>query len=92
MVILEISMDQQADPQAASDFKLPGLPPGLNVKVKSMAIQSTGTLTGRLDQILPSTGNMSVISKMEFAIQDPQSDKETMVNMKSAVDITMDSQ
>ncbi len=91
-VTLKVSTDTKGEPKAVSGVNLPGLPPGMEVNIKSMAIQSNGTLTGRLDQIMPNIGNMSVISNMEFGIKDPKSNEEAMVNMKSSVNITMESQ
>lgn len=92
VVTLKLTTDAQGDAKAVSGVNLPGMPPGLEMKVKSMAIQSTGTLTGRLDQIMPNIGNMTVNSNMEFTVKDPKSNEESTINMKSAVNLTMESQ
>ncbi|HBW87820.1 MAG TPA: hypothetical protein DEG17_02730 [Cyanobacteria bacterium UBA11149] len=92
VVTLKVSTDVQGDPNASHNFNFPGMPPGVEMNIKSMAIQSTGTLTGRLDRILPDIGNISVTSNMEFTIKDPKSNQESQINMKSSIDMTMESQ
>ncbi|HBB32578.1 MAG TPA: hypothetical protein DDZ80_29205 [Cyanobacteria bacterium UBA8803] len=89
---VKFTMEPQSTPQALSEFNLPGLPPGLDVDIKSFALQSTGTITLGLDRILPTSGTMSVGSTMEFAIKEPNSKAETLLNMRSSIKITMNSQ
>ncbi|MBE9126599.1 MULTISPECIES: hypothetical protein [unclassified Coleofasciculus] len=90
-VVLSMKMEQQADPETASELNLPGLPPNVDFDIKSFSMQTTGTMTANLNQIMPVSGVMSTLSNMEFAITDPNTDQETLVNMVSSIEMTIES-
>lgn len=91
-IVLNVSLQQEPDPQSSGPLNLPGLPPDIDFNIQSFGIQSSGTMTMRLDQIMPLSGIMSTLATMEFTIKDPNSEQEMRMNTISSVEMTMESQ
>ena len=91
-VTLNVSMGMPGGSSTSTAMPIPGLPSGIELAIKSMDIQSTGRLILGLNQIMPVSGQMSTMSNMEMSITDPNTNKPINMQIRSTVDMTMDSQ
>lgn len=91
-VTLKMSIQQDSNLQDLSQFKLPGAPPGVNVNIRALRMQSSGKMTIGLDRILPLAGRMSTLSNMDMVVTEPESQQETLMQMTSSVQMIIDSQ
>jgi hypothetical protein len=86
---LQMSVEQQAGSQKINPA---GLPAGASVDLKSLNSQGKGKITRALNQIMPTSSNISVNSNMEMNVKEAGSQKETPMGMKSAIELTLKSQ
>ena len=90
-VTLNVTMGMQGGSLTSTELPFPGLPPDLDLTIKSMAIQSTGTLILELDQIMPISGRTSTVSNMEMSINNPNINEPMNMKMNSTIDMTIES-
>ncbi len=88
VITLNVSLEQHADPQ---NFNPPGLPAGASVKLKSLNSQGNGTLTLKLDQIMPIHSNLSILTNSEFNGRDNSNQKEMALAIKLSVELNLES-
>jgi hypothetical protein len=85
---MQVNIEQQADAQKMNP---PGLPAGASVDLKSLKSQGNGKITMALNQIMPTSSNISVRSNMEMEVKDPNNQKPTTMGMNSQMQITLES-
>jgi hypothetical protein len=86
---LQMSVEQQAGSQKINP---PGLPAGASVDLKSLNSQGTGKITRALNLVMPISSSMSVSSNMEMNAKQAGDQKETSIGMKSAINLSLESQ
>lgn len=85
---LQVNVEQQAQGQPINP---PGLPEGASINLKSLQSQGNGKITMALNQIMPTSSNMSVRSNTEMTVKEAGSQQETPMGMNSAMEINLKS-
>ncbi len=85
---LQVSLEQQAGSQKVNPQ---GLPPGASIDLKSMSSKGDGKLKMALNQVMPMSSKMSVLSNSQMSVKDPSSEKTTTMDMKVSVEMSLES-
>ena len=85
---LQVSMEQQAGTQKINPQ---GLPPGASIDLKSMNSQGNGKLKLALNQVMPISSTMSMRSKSQMSVKEPNSEKATAMDMNVSVEMALES-
>ena len=85
---LNVSIEQQANPQNITD---PQLPPGTTLTLKSFASQGRGATTMRLDRLMPFRSTGSVSSNSEMSAKAVGSSEEVTITTKMVMEMTFES-
>ena len=85
---LNVSIEQQANPQNITD---PQLPPGTTLTLKSFASQGRGAATRRLDRLMPFRSTESVSSNSEMSAKNAGSSEELTITTKMVIEMTFES-
>jgi hypothetical protein len=85
---LQVSMEQQAGTQKINPQ---GLPPGASIDLKSMNSQGNGKLKLALNQVMPISSTMSMRSKSQMSVKEPNTEKATTMDMNVSVEMALES-
>jgi hypothetical protein len=85
---LQVSMEQQAGTQKINPQ---GLPPGASIDLKSMNSQGNGKLKLALNQVMPISSTMSMRSKSQMSVKEPNTEKATAMDMNVSVEMALES-
>ena len=85
---LNVSMEQQANPQ---NITSPQLPPGTTLTLKSLASQGRGAATMHLDRLMPFRSTASVSSNSEMSAKYAGSSQEVTIKTKMVMEMTFES-
>src|SRR6476469_524208 len=88
VVSLNVSIEQQANPQNITD---PQLPPGTTLTLKSFASKGRGAATMRLDRLMPFRSTASVSSNSEMSAKTAGSAEELTITTKMVMEMTFES-
>jgi hypothetical protein len=85
---LQVTMEQQAGEQKINPQ---GLPPGASIDLKSMNSQGNGKRKLALNKVMPISYTMSMRSKSQMSVKDPNSEKATAMDMNVSVEMALES-
>ncbi|NET05664.1 MAG: hypothetical protein F6K16_13350 [Symploca sp. SIO2B6] len=88
VAILEVSMQQQAEPQ---ELNPPGMPSGTILTLTSHDAQGQGNVKMPLNQIMPLSSSFSMISNTQMQFKQAGSNQETVMGSKLSVEMTLES-
>ncbi|MEG4144926.1 hypothetical protein [Microcoleus sp. Pol12B5] len=88
VVSMNVSIEQQANPQNISS---PQLPAGSTLTLKSFSSQGRGKVTGRLDRLIPFRATVSISSNSEMSAKNAGSSEELTITTKMAMEMTLES-
>ncbi|MEG4090926.1 DUF6263 family protein [Microcoleus sp. Pol12B4] len=88
VVSLNVSIEQQANPQ---NITSPQLPAGTTLTLKSFSSQGQGKVTGRLDRLIPLRSTVSISSNTEMSAKNAGSSEESTITTKMAMEMTLES-
>lgn len=90
LIVLNTSLEQEAEAQR---MNLPGLPPSATANLQSLDGSGRGQVTMDLTKITPISGNISMESNTEMAIQISQNGRteQKTLEMTTSIDMTMES-
>ncbi|MEG4066760.1 DUF6263 family protein [Microcoleus sp. Pol11C2] len=88
VVSLNVSIEQQANPQ---NITSPQLPAGTTLSLKSFSSQGRGKVTGRLDRLIPLRSSVSISSNSEMSVKNAGSSEESTITTKMAMEMTLES-
>jgi len=88
VVTLNITIEQQANPQKLTS---PQLPAGTTLALKSFASQGRGEVIMRLDQLMPIRSVVSVNSNTEMGVKNAGTPQELTIQTKMLMEMTLDS-
>jgi hypothetical protein len=86
-VALNVSIEQQANPQNVTS---PQLPAGTTLSLKSLASSGRGSVAWRLDRLMPFRSTASVSSNSEMSVKNAGSSEES-ITMKMDMEMTLES-
>ncbi|MEG4493139.1 DUF6263 family protein [Microcoleus sp. D3_18_C4] len=88
VVSLNVSIEQQANPQ---NLTSPQLPAGTTLTLKSFSSQGRGAATMRLDRLNPFRSTVSISSNSEMSGKNAGSSEELTITTKMAMEMTLES-
>jgi len=86
-VALNVSIEQQANPQNVTS---PQLPAGTTLTLKSLASSGRGSVAWRLDRLMPFRSTASVSSNSEMSVKNAGTSEES-ITMKMDMEMTLES-
>jgi hypothetical protein len=86
-VALNVSIEQQANPQNVTS---PQLPAGTTLTLKSLASSGRGSVAWRLDRLMPFRSTASVSSNSEMSVKNAGTSEEP-ITMKMDMEMTLES-
>ena len=85
---LQVTMEQQAGEQKINPQ---GLPPGASLDLKSMNSQGNGKRKLALNKVMPISSTMSMRSKSQMSVKEPNTEKATAMDMNVSVEMALES-
>ncbi len=87
-VSLNVSIEQQANPQNVTS---PQLPSGATATLKSLVARGQGTISTRLDRLMPFRGTTSISSNSEMSVKPGNNAQEITIKTQMSMEITLES-
>jgi len=87
-VALNVSIEQQANPQNVTS---PQLPAGTTLTLKSLTSRGRGSVAWRLDRLMPFRSTASVSSNSEMSVKNSGSSEESTITTKMDMEMTLES-